>query len=97
MEIALVNVCIGMQMNRNNECIKTRIALGAVAPTPVRAEKAESGMTGKKITPALIEKTAATAMGEIKPITDIRASAEYRTKMVGTLIEKILNHLASIE
>ena len=96
MEIALVNVCIAIQLNDNNVCIKIRIALGAVAPTPMRAKKAEAKMAGKKISHALIKETAATAMHEIAPITDIRASAGYRKKMVGALIEKILHHLSEL-
>jgi carbon-monoxide dehydrogenase medium subunit len=97
MEIALVNACIGMHVNADNECTIIRIALGAVAPTPMRAIKAEAVLIGNKVTPGLIKETAAIAMGEIKPITDIRASAGYRTKMVGSLVEKMLHHLASIE
>ena len=97
MEIALVNICIGLIVDGNNVCTKIRIALGAVAPTTIRALKAEAGMNGKKISPALIKETATTAMGEIAPITDIRASAGYRSKMVGTLVEKILHHLSHIE
>jgi len=93
MEIAIVNVCIVMQLNKNNAVSDLRIALGAVAPTPMRAKKAEAKLTGKKISPALVKETADTAMGEIAPITDIRASAGYRTKMVGVFIEKILHNL----
>ena len=93
MEIALVNACIAIQLNDNNVCKKIRIALGAVAPIPMRAKKAEAKITGRKISRSLITQTAETAMNEIAPITDIRASAGYRKKMVGTLIEKILQHL----
>jgi len=96
MEIALVNVCIAMQVNTSNECSNIRIALGAVAPTPMRAKKAEAKLTGKKISHALIKETAETAMREISPITDIRASAGYRTKMVGALIEKIIRNLSHV-
>ena len=97
MEIALVNACIALQMNKSNVCTQIRIALGAVAPTPMRAKKAEAKMRGTKISRALIKATAATAMNEIAPITDIRASAGYRTKMVGVLIEKILHNLSHVE
>jgi CO/xanthine dehydrogenase FAD-binding subunit len=96
MEIALVNVCIALQVNKSNVCTKIRIALGAVAPTPMRAQKAEAKMTDKKISHALIKETAETAIREIAPITDIRASAGYRTKMVGALIEKILHNLSQV-
>ena len=90
MEVALVSVCIAIQLDEKDVCSKTRIALGAVAPTPMRAKKAEATLTAKKITPALIKETAERAIKEIAPITDIRASAGYRTKMTGALIERIL-------
>ena len=96
MEIALVNVCIAIQLNDNNVCKKIRIALGAVAPTPMRAKKAEAKITDRIISRSLITQTAETAMNEIAPITDIRASAGYRKKMVGALVEKILQHLSDM-
>ena len=90
MEVALVNVCIGIQLDDKKACNEIRIALGAVAPTPMRAKKAEATLTAKTITHSLIRETAESAMNEIAPITDIRASAGYRTKMTGALIEKML-------
>jgi len=96
MEIALVNVCIAIQLNDNNVCKKIRIALGAVAPTPMRAKKAEAKITDRIISRSLITQTAETAMNEIAPITDIRASAGYRKKTVGALVEKILQHLSDM-
>ena len=96
MEIALVNVCIAIQLNDNNVCKKIRIALGAVAPTPMRTKKAEAKITDRIISRSLITQTAETAMNEIAPITDIRASAGYRKKMVGALVEKILQHLSDM-
>ena len=96
MEIALVNVCLAIQLNDNNVCKKIRIALGAVAPTPMRAKKAEAKITDRIISRSLITQTAETAMNEIAPITDIRASAGYRKKMVGALVKKILQHLSDM-
>ncbi len=93
MEIAIVNVCVSMIVEKNNYCSKIRIALGAVAPTPIRAKRAEDTLRDKKITPELIKKTAKVAVSETKPISDIRASADYRKEMIGVLVEKTISEL----
>lgn len=63
-------------------CRDAKITLGAVAPTPMRAKKAEAMIMGEKVDDTLIEKAARTASDESKPTTDVRASAEYRREMV---------------
>jgi len=63
-------------------CKEIKLVLGAVAPTPIRAKKAEEILRGKKIGDALIEKAAQAASDESSPITDVRASADYRKEMV---------------
>jgi len=92
MEIAIVNVCVSM-LAENNYCSEIRIALGAVAPTPIRAKRAEDTLRDKKITPKLIKETAKVAVSETKPISDIRASADYRKEMIGVLVEKTISEL----
>ncbi|MBA7630739.1 Carbon monoxide dehydrogenase medium chain [subsurface metagenome] len=58
-----------------------RIALGAVAPTPIRASKAEEYLTGKKVSEQVIDDGAKVVTSEVKPISDVRASARYRKDM----------------
>jgi len=96
MEIAIVNVCVAMAMDEHKRCSGIRIALGAVAPTPIRAEKAESILKDKRVTPELIQKCAEIAVEETKPISDIRASADYRKKMVYFLVKKMVSALARV-
>ena len=96
MEIAIVNVCVSMLVEKNNYCSEIRIALGAVAPTPIRAKRAEGTLRDKKITPELIKKTAKVAVSETKPISDIRASADYRKEMIGVLVEKTISELSGL-
>ena len=67
-----------------------RIALGAVAPIPMRAQKAEAYLNGKEASPQTIEEGAKIAAGEVKPISDVRASAEYRKDMVHVLTKRAL-------
>lgn len=96
MEIAIVNVCVAMAMNEDKRCSSVRIALGAVAPTPIRARKAEAILENQKMTPEFIQKCAEAAAEETKPISDIRASAEYRKEMVRFLVKKMVSDLAGL-
>jgi CO/xanthine dehydrogenase FAD-binding subunit len=71
-------------------CQEVRIFLGAVGPTPLRALETESLVRDKSFTPALIEQAGAKAAAEARPITDVRASADYRRQMVGVLTRRAL-------
>ncbi|MBI5022008.1 MAG: xanthine dehydrogenase family protein subunit M [Ignavibacteriales bacterium] len=68
-----------------------RISFGAVAPVPVRARKVEKLLNGQAITPTLIEKANQLIEEEIKPITDVRATKEYRMHMAKVMFERGLN------
>jgi len=89
-DLALVNIGVCLIMTSNNVCQDVRIALGAVAPTPLRAKKAEAMLQGEKPQEELLERVADCASKEIKPINDIRSSAEYRTTMSRVLVEQAL-------
>jgi carbon-monoxide dehydrogenase medium subunit len=65
-----------------------RIGLGAVAPTPLRAPKAEALLRGKPLTAALVKEAAAMAASEASPISDQRSSAENRRWIVEALTRK---------
>jgi carbon-monoxide dehydrogenase medium subunit len=85
-------VCVGsMAVLNGNACEDVRIVLGAVAPVPMRALKAEKVLKGEKESQALIEKAAAQASKECKPISDVRASAGYRKSMAEVLTKRALN------
>jgi len=71
-----------------------RLALGAVAPTPIRCLKVEEALRGQDVTEKVIEKAAELVRGEIKPITDVRASAEYRSEMSYILTKRVLEKVA---
>jgi len=75
-----------------------RIALGAVAPTPIRAWRTEKFLIGQKISDKLVDGAAELAKTEVAPITDVRASAEYRREMSGALVSQgILNAASEVE
>jgi carbon-monoxide dehydrogenase medium subunit len=65
-----------------------KIVLGAVAPTPIRARKAEGLLRGRKLDDARIERAAQAAVEEARPISNVRASAEYRRDMVAVLTRR---------
>jgi len=65
-----------------------RIALGAAAPTPIRARKAEGVLKGFPVDDKRLEEAAETASREAKPIDDVRSSAEYRSTLVAVLTRR---------
>ena len=71
-------------------CQDVRIALGAVAPTPIRATKAEKILKGVRLEDSVVQQAARTAAEESQPISDIRSSAEYRTEMVKVLTKRAI-------
>lgn len=95
-DLALVNAAVKLIINAENVCEDARIAIGAVAPTPVRAYMAEKIILNKMIDKDLIKKAASLAIEEIKPISDVRASAEYRKHITRVFIERGLSELAGI-
>ncbi len=69
------------------------IALGAVAPTVVRAAEAEAFLIGKSLTEETVEEAARLAAQQARPIDDLRGSADYRVAMVETLVARLLRQL----
>lgn len=96
LEIGIVNVCVAMSIDGGGRCQRLKIALGSVAPTPMRAKEAEKILEGKKISRDLVSQVIETTVGEARPISDIRASAEYRRYMVGVLVEEALSRLIDL-
>ena len=87
--LAVVGVAASVQME--GDIIKdTRIVLGAVSPVPVRAKEAENFLKGKQASEELFEEAGVIASGECRPISDIRASAEYRRDMVRVFTRRAL-------
>jgi CO/xanthine dehydrogenase FAD-binding subunit len=79
-------------------CREVRIALGAVAPTPIRAGMAEAALTGKRLhgdskDRELLEEIGRIASDESHPIDDLRGFASYRRKVVGMLVRQGLEQV----
>jgi CO/xanthine dehydrogenase FAD-binding subunit len=70
-----------------------RIALGAVAPSPLRATAAEEFLASRSLTPDAIAEAARLATTAVRPISDIRGPAEYRERMVEVMVRRLLGHI----
>jgi carbon-monoxide dehydrogenase medium subunit len=92
--LAVVGVASSVTVS-DGTCQDVRIVLGAVAPTPIRARRAENVLRSKKISPELINEAGKIAAEESKPINDIRGSIEYRRNLVDVLTRRSLK--AAIE
>jgi aerobic carbon-monoxide dehydrogenase medium subunit len=89
LDIAVVGVASQLTLS-NGTCARARIALAAVAPTPVRATAAEQALEGQPVTPELIERAAELAVTAARPISDQRGSAEFRRHLVRVLTRRTL-------
>ena len=91
MEIAVVCVAARLTLDATGQrCTEARIALGAVAPTTRRARGAEQALVDRAPTPAVLREVGRLAAVESEPISDVRASARYRTLLVETLVTRAL-------
>src|SRR5882724_2748740 len=85
---AIARICEGVVAD-------VRIAVGSVAPVPLRLWNTEGVVKGRVIDAALILKARETARGEIRPIDDIRSTAAYRAQVTGNLVAEFLEGLAA--
>jgi len=93
--LALVNAAAALEII-DGKIEEARIALGAVAPTPVRSLSAEKHLNGKKPTKELIAEASDIAVTECKPIDDFRASLKYRKHLIRTLTHRVLTRSLEI-
>jgi CO/xanthine dehydrogenase FAD-binding subunit len=93
---AISKVCLAALGQMANGAIgDVCLALGSVAPVPLRLSGTEQMLTGKKIEPSLSKIARKTAMSEIWPIDDIRSTARYRAAVGGNLVAEFLEKLAA--
>jgi carbon-monoxide dehydrogenase medium subunit len=89
MAISVASVAVMLEMD-GKVCRKAKVALGAVAPKPVRAYGVEKILEGREIDQGLIEECARLVQEEISPISDIRATAEYRIWVTSVLVKRAI-------
>ena len=91
MDIAVAGAGASVTLDETKQKIlSARIALGAVAPTPLLVEEAGSFLAGKEITQENIWKAAEIAQAAARPISDLRGTAEHRTHLCGVLTRRAL-------
>ncbi|MEW6673947.1 MAG: xanthine dehydrogenase family protein subunit M [Thermodesulfobacteriota bacterium] len=96
-DLAIVGVAAAGRTDGAGVWKSVKIALGAVAPTPMRALVAEKVLSGRKADAASIAEAARAAAEESRPITDLRASAWYRREMIMVLVRRALEELSGKE
>jgi carbon-monoxide dehydrogenase medium subunit len=91
MEISVVCVAVCLTLDDALErCVAARIALGAVAPTAVRARAAERALEGQVAGAEVFRHAGALAVEACAPISDVRASAAFRRHLIATLVPRAL-------
>jgi CO/xanthine dehydrogenase FAD-binding subunit len=91
---AISKVCIAALGRIAGQTVEdVRIALGSVAPVPLRLSETERVVSGKAIDESLVSLARKTAVAEISPIDDIRSTAKYRAAVAGNLVAEFLNLL----
>jgi len=91
---AISKVCVaGLARLANGVVEDVRIALGSVAPVPLRLTETERIVRGKVIDSAIVLSARNAAAAEIRPIDDIRSTARYRAAVAGNLVAEFLHRL----
>ncbi len=95
---AISKVCLAALGQISNGTIRdVRLAMGSVAPVPLRLTETERVVAGNNIEPSLIDAARKSVTKEIKPIDDIRSTARYRAAVAGNLVAEFLEKLAVSE
>ena len=87
MDIAIVGAAVRVYKN-GSACHQARIALGAVAPTPLRVRSGEEILEGQTVSAERIQQAAKTSAESCSPISDVRGAAWYRKRMVAVLVRR---------
>jgi carbon-monoxide dehydrogenase medium subunit len=96
MDLAVVGVAVCIVLDPTDYiCRIVKIALGSVAPTPLRARKAEKILVGGKLTQAMIEEAAKIASEETSPITDVYGLDWYKRDIVSVLVKRAIMEVLS--
>ena len=89
LDIAKINCAVYLEAV-SGKIGKCAVVFGSVAPTPIRLPRTEDFFMGKGLSPSTLEEGAVIAAGEIKPITDVRSTAEYRKQVSAVLLKQAL-------
>lgn len=88
MDIAVVGAGVSLALDAQGVCTQARVALGAVAPTPLLVADAAKALIGTSVDDAALEAVGAAASAACKPIDDKRGTVAYRVKVAGVLARR---------
>ena len=88
---SISKVCLAVSVKLVGEVVDdARIAMGSIAPIPLRCVAAEGALRGQRINKASIDAACAALSAEISPISDVRSTAEYRSRVAANLLAEFL-------
>ena len=91
LEIAITGVAVAIEMDGDGVCRSARVAVGACAPTPVRARRAEDILKGSRLEMETVERAALAASEDISPIDDVRSCSRYRRDMTAISLGRAID------
>jgi len=92
MDLATVSLALCLELE-GDVCRSAQLAAGAVAPVPLRLEGAAAVLVGTSLDDDVLAQAADVARKEVRPITDLRSTADYRRTLVGVLLERGVRQL----
>lgn len=95
MAIAIASIAVNLKV-KQNKITRIRVAAGSVAPTPIRLTTAEEFLKDKEINNKLVEEAMDRVREEVEPISDIRASIDYRRYVSGILFKRAFKKLTNL-
>jgi carbon-monoxide dehydrogenase medium subunit len=91
MDIAVAGAGVSVTLDASKQrCLGARVALAAVAPTPLLVPEAGAALVNGSLNDALLDRAAAAARAAARPISDMRGSADYRRHLVSVLVRRAL-------
>jgi len=87
MDIALASVAVVLELD-GRRCVRARVAVGSLGPRPMRLPTVERVLGGASIDAGVLAAARAAAEAEVRPISDVRAGADYRRHLAGVLLER---------
>ncbi len=89
MDIAVASVAVSVTLDASDVCTAARVAIGAVAPTPLLVPDAAAALVGTTLDAAALDLAAVAVRAAARPIDDRRGTAAYRTTVVGVLTTRV--------
>ena len=87
--VAVVSLAALVRLGHGGKIAEARLAWGSVGPTVWRCPEAEAALVGRKLSLNALSEAAALVRARVRPIDDVRASADYRREVAGNLLLRL--------